>query len=82
VITINHAASLSFAGSPEAALDLISPLLADPHLSSYTPLHALHADVLLRLGHPTSASLAYDRAITSTSNAVERAELERRRAAL
>jgi RNA polymerase sigma-70 factor, ECF subfamily len=76
-IRVNRAAALSFSGAPHAALDLIAPLLDDPALQAYTPLHALHADVLRRLGSP-DAPAAYDRAIASTSNAVERAELQRR----
>ncbi|WP_027005328.1 RNA polymerase sigma factor [Conexibacter woesei] len=80
-VRINHAAALSFAGSPQAALTLLTPLLSDPTLATYTPLHATHADLLLRTGSPTAATLAYDLAIASTSNAVEKAELLRRRAA-
>jgi RNA polymerase sigma-70 factor, ECF subfamily len=79
-IRINRAAALSFSGAPQAALDLIEPLLADPALATYAPLHALHADLLLRLGSPDAAAAAYDRAIASTANAVEKAELTRRRA--
>jgi RNA polymerase sigma-70 factor, ECF subfamily len=80
-ILINRAAALSFSGSPQAALDLIAPLLEDSTLSTYTPLHALHADILHRLNSP-EAPAAYDRAIASTSNAVEQAELQRRRDAV
>jgi RNA polymerase sigma-70 factor, ECF subfamily len=80
-IRINHAAALSFSGSPQAALDLILPLLSNPSLSTYTPLHALHADLLNRLNSPATLA-AYDHAIASTSNAVERAELQRRRDAV
>jgi RNA polymerase sigma-70 factor (ECF subfamily) len=81
-IRINHAAALSFSGSPRAALQLLTPLLSDPSLQTYTPLHATHADTLLRLNQRTAALTAYDRAIASTSNAVEKAELQRRRAAV
>jgi RNA polymerase sigma-70 factor (ECF subfamily) len=82
VIRINRAAALAFAGAPEAGLQLISPLLDDTRLSTYAPLHATHAELLLRTGHPQAATSAYDLAIASTANAVERAELQRRRAAL
>jgi len=82
VIRINRAAALAFAGSPEAGLELIRPLLDDPRLTTYAPLHAAHAELLRRTGSPDAATTAYDRAIAATSNAVERAELQRRRAAV
>jgi RNA polymerase sigma-70 factor (ECF subfamily) len=82
VIRINRAAALAFAGAPEAGLQLISPLLDDPRLATYAPLHAAHAELLRRTADPTGATAAYDRAIASTANAVERAELQRRRAAV
>jgi RNA polymerase sigma-70 factor (ECF subfamily) len=82
VIRINRAAALAFAGAPEAGLQLIAPLLSDPRLSAYAPLHATHAELLRRTGSPSEATAAYTLAIASTSNAVERAELERRRAAV
>jgi RNA polymerase sigma-70 factor, ECF subfamily len=79
VIRINRAAALAFAGAPEAGLQLIHPLLDDPRLHDYAPLHAAHAELLRRTGARTAATSAYDRAISATANAVERAELERRR---
>lgn len=82
VIRINRAAALAFAGAPEAGLQLIDPLLADARLRDYAPLHAAHAELLRRTGAPDAATAAYDRAIAATANAVERAELERRRARL
>jgi RNA polymerase sigma-70 factor, ECF subfamily len=81
VIRVNRAAALAFAGAPEAGLQLIAPLLDDPRLHAYAPLHAAHAELLRRTGATDAATAAYDRAIATTTNAVERAELERRRAA-
>jgi RNA polymerase sigma-70 factor (ECF subfamily) len=82
VIRVNRAAALAFAGAPEAGLQLVRPLLDDVRLSDYAPLHAAHAELLRRTGAPDAAIAAYDRAIAATGNAVERAELERRRAAV
>jgi RNA polymerase sigma-70 factor (ECF subfamily) len=82
VIRINRAAALAFAGAPEAGLELVRPLLDDARLSSYAPLHAAHAELLRRTGASDAAAAAYDRAIAATGNAVQRAELERRRAAV
>jgi RNA polymerase sigma-70 factor (ECF subfamily) len=82
VIRVNRAAALAFAGAPEAGLELVGPLLEDPRLRDYAPLHAAHAELLRRTGAPAAAAVAYDRAIAATGNAVERAELARRRAAV
>jgi RNA polymerase sigma-70 factor (ECF subfamily) len=82
VVRVNRAAALAFAGAPEAGLELIRPLLDDARLGDYAPLHAAHAELLRRTGAADAATAAYDRAIAATGNAVERAELERRRAAL
>jgi RNA polymerase sigma-70 factor (ECF subfamily) len=82
VIRVNRAAALAFAGAPEAGLELVRPLLEDERLRRYAPLHAAHAELLRRTGAPDAAAAAYDRAIAATANAVERAELERRRAAV
>jgi RNA polymerase sigma-70 factor (ECF subfamily) len=82
VIRINRAAALAFAGAPEAGLELVKPLLEDARLGTYAPLHAAHAELLRRTGAPDAAAAAYDRAIAATGNAVQRAELQRRRAAV
>jgi RNA polymerase sigma-70 factor (ECF subfamily) len=82
VIRVNRAAALAFAGAPEAGLELVRPLLDDPRLDRYAPLHAAHAELLRRTGAADAAAAAYDRAIAATGNAVARAELERRRAAV
>jgi RNA polymerase sigma-70 factor (ECF subfamily) len=82
VIRVNRAAALAFAGAPEAGLQLVKPLLEDPRLASYAPLHAAHAELLRRTGETDAAAAAYDRAIAATGNAVQRAELQRRRSAV
>ena len=82
VVAVNHAAAVGFAEGPWAGLDLLEPLLADPALQRYQPLHATHADLLNRAGDQAAAADAYRRAISLTQNAVERAELKRRLVAL
>ena len=82
VVELNRAAAVAFADSPRAGLALLAPLLADPRLARYQPLHATHADLLRRAGDHTGAAAAYAQAIGLSANAVERAELERRRDAL
>jgi RNA polymerase sigma-70 factor (ECF subfamily) len=78
VVEVNRAVAIAFAGRPRAALDLLAPLLDDPVLAGYQPLHAAHAELLRRDGDVEAAAVAYARAIELSANAVERAELERR----
>ena len=78
VVELNRAAAVGFAVGPQAGLELLEPLLADPALERYQPLHAAHADLLRRAGDPVAAARAYERAIALSANAVERAELHRR----
>jgi RNA polymerase sigma-70 factor, ECF subfamily len=79
VVKVNQAAAVGFAAGPRAGLALVEPLLADPRVAEYPPLHATHADLLRRSGDPAGAAGAYDQAIALSTNAVERAELLRRR---
>jgi RNA polymerase sigma-70 factor, ECF subfamily len=79
IIELNRAVAISFADGPVAALDLLKPLLDDPRLATYQPLHAAHADVLRRAGNLEGAAKAYDRAAALSTNLAERTEIERRR---
>jgi RNA polymerase sigma-70 factor (ECF subfamily) len=78
VVELNRAAAVGFAAGAEAGLELLEPLLVDPALDGYQPLHATHADLLRRAGDADGAARAYEQAIALSANAVERAELERR----
>ena len=82
VVAVNHAAAVGFAAGPERGLELLEPLLGDPKLERYPPLHATHADLLRRRGEREAAAAAYERAAALTANEVERDELLRRRARL
>jgi RNA polymerase sigma-70 factor (ECF subfamily) len=82
IIELNRAVAISFAEGPVYALALLRPLLKDPRLNSYQPLHAAHADLLKRAGDLEGAAKAYDRAAALSTNLAERSELERRRKAL
>jgi RNA polymerase sigma-70 factor, ECF subfamily len=78
VIELNRVAAIGFAAGPAAGLELLEPLLGDPALERYQPLHAAHAELLRRTGDRARAARAYERAIELSTNAVERDELERR----
>ncbi|HEX6460130.1 MAG TPA: sigma-70 family RNA polymerase sigma factor [Thermoleophilaceae bacterium] len=78
VVEVNRAVAVAFASGPQAGLELLAPLLQDAALERYQPLHAAQAELLRRAGDAGGAARAYGRAIELTSNAVERAELERR----
>ena len=82
MVQLNRAAAVGFADGPAAGLVLLEPLLADPKLVRYQPLHAVHAELLSRAGDPDGAEQAFARAIELSANTVERAELERRLALL
>jgi RNA polymerase sigma-70 factor, ECF subfamily len=82
VIELNRAVAVGLASGPAEGLALLEPLLGDPALERYQPLHAAHAELLSRAGDVAGAERAYERAIALTANAVERAELERRLGAL
>jgi RNA polymerase sigma-70 factor (ECF subfamily) len=82
VVELNRAVAVGLASGPEAGLEVLEPLLGEPGLERYQPLHAAHAELLSRAGDAAGAAGAYDRAIALTANAVERAELERRMGAL
>jgi RNA polymerase sigma-70 factor (ECF subfamily) len=82
VIEVNRAVAVGFASGPEAGLEILTPLLDDPALERHQPLQAAHAELLRRADDRDGAARAYERAIELSANAVERAELERRRDAL
>jgi len=82
VVELNRAVAVGLASGPAAGLELLEPLLGDPVLERYQPLHAAHAELLSRAGDGAGAARAYERAVALSANAVERAELKRRLGAL
>ena len=50
VVELNRAVAVGFASGPGAGLELLEPLLGDPALERYQPLHAAHAELLSRAG--------------------------------
>ena len=78
VVELNRAVAVGFADGPGAGLGVLAPLLDDPVLAGYQPLHAAHAEMLRRAGDRERATSAYRRAIELSTNAVERSALEAR----
>jgi RNA polymerase sigma-70 factor (ECF subfamily) len=76
VIALNRAVAVGEVDGPGQALTLLDAL----ELDSYYLFHAIRADLLVRLGRKAEAEAAYESAIGLTTNAAERAFLERRRA--
>ena len=78
VVALHRAVAVAEVSGPATALALVDELSLD----TYHLLHAIRADLLVRLGRDTEAAAAYDEAITRTANAAEQDLLRRARAAL
>jgi RNA polymerase sigma-70 factor (ECF subfamily) len=82
VVALNYAVAIGFADGPAAGLAALEPLGSEPVLAAYSYLPAARADFLARLGRVDEARSAYEEALLLTENAVERAFLGDRLAAL
>jgi RNA polymerase sigma-70 factor, ECF subfamily len=82
IVDLNRAVAVAYAGDLDGARALIEPLLGEPRLAGYAPLHAAHAELLARTGDLAGARSAYGQAMAATENDVERAELARRLASI
>ena len=80
VIALNRAIALAELDGPDPALAIVDTL--DLELENYHLFHAVRADLLARLGRADEARAAYGTALALTSNAAERALLEKKRHAL
>jgi RNA polymerase sigma factor (sigma-70 family) len=82
VVELNRAVAVSMAHGPQAGLDLVDQLLAEPSLRSYHLLPSVRGDLLMKLGRPAEAQAEFERAAELTSNIPERElSAERARAA-
>jgi predicted RNA polymerase sigma factor len=79
VIELNRAVAVSMAYGPQAGLDLLDKLAAEPSLRGYHLLPSVRGDLLMKLGRPDEARAEFERAAALTRNAPER-ELSARRA--
>ncbi|MFI6072252.1 RNA polymerase sigma factor [Actinoplanes sp. NPDC051343] len=78
VVDLNRAVAVGMRDGPQAGLDALDPLLAEPSLATYGYLSAARADFLRRLGRTTEAADAYREALALTANEAERAFLSGR----
>ncbi|MFD4669631.1 RNA polymerase sigma factor [Lentzea sp. NPDC058450] len=78
VVELNRAVAVGMRDGPQAGLDALAPLLADPALATYGYLSAARADLLRRLENWPQAVTAYEEALALTANEVERAFLTER----
>jgi RNA polymerase sigma-70 factor (ECF subfamily) len=81
VVALNRAVALAEVSGPAAGLTAVDHLRS-PGLDSYYLFHAARADLLRRLGRDEEAAAAYDVARALTTNPVEQAFLDTRRATL
>ena len=82
VVSLNHAVAVAMSEGMGKGLALIDELGSSGELDSYHLYHAARADLLRRTGSLEGALEAYERALSLTSNAVERRYLRRRVAEL
>ena len=59
VVTLNHAVAVAMVHGPQAGLDLLDPLLADPQLRRQHRIHAVRAHLLEMAGRAEDARQSY-----------------------
>jgi RNA polymerase sigma-70 factor, ECF subfamily len=72
IVELNRAVAVSMAFGPQAGLDLVDQLAAEPALRGYHLLPSVRGDLLMKLGRPAEALAEFERATALTSNARER----------
>ncbi len=72
MIELNRAVALSMAFGPEAALEIVDALSADPSLDDYYLLPAVRGDLYERLGRFDDARSEFELASSLTRNTREK----------
>jgi RNA polymerase sigma factor (sigma-70 family) len=72
IVELNRAVAVSMAFGPQAGLDLVDQLAAEPALRGYHLLPSVRGDLLMKLGRRAEARAEFERASALTSNARER----------
>jgi RNA polymerase sigma-70 factor, ECF subfamily len=78
VIELNRAVAVSMAHGPQAGLELLDSLAAEPSLRHYHLLPSVRGDLLMKLGRPDEARQEFERAAALTRNLAEREMSEQR----
>ena len=78
VVELNRAVAVSMHEGPVAALAIVETLLQDKAFQRYHLLHAVHGDLLQKLGRQDDARAALHQAATLAGNEKERALLSQR----
>jgi predicted RNA polymerase sigma factor len=81
IVELNRAVAVGMAYGPQAGLDLVDQLAAEPALRGYHLLPSVRGDLLTRLGRLDEARQELERAAELTGNARERDLLLARAAA-
>jgi RNA polymerase sigma-70 factor (ECF subfamily) len=82
VVELNRAVALAMAVGPQAALDLVDALTAEPALRDYHLLPSVRGDLLVKLGRSDEARKAFELAASLTRNTRERDLLLKRAAGI
>jgi RNA polymerase sigma factor (sigma-70 family) len=72
VVELNRAVAVSMAFGPQAGLDLVDQLAAEPALRGYHLLASVRGDLLAKLGRAAEARAEFERASELTRNQAER----------
>jgi RNA polymerase sigma factor (sigma-70 family) len=72
VVELNRAVAVSMAVGPQAGLDAVDRLLAEPTLQGYHLFPSVRGDLLVKLGRLDEAKSEFERAAGLTRNARER----------
>ena len=72
VVEINRAVAVGMAFGPEAGLEIVDALGAEPALANYHWLPSVRGDLLAKLGRNDDARAEFERAASLTRNARER----------
>jgi RNA polymerase sigma factor (sigma-70 family) len=78
VVELNRSVAIGMAYGPEAALPLVEALATEPAMQRYGLLHAVHGDLLDRLGLAADACKAFERAAGLAGNEQDEALMRRR----
>jgi len=75
VVELNRAVAVGMAFGPEAALEIVDRLQAEPALDNYHQLPSVRGDLLDKLGRLDEARAEFERAAPRTVNSRQRAAL-------